>query len=243
MRPLAWLSVLLLIPLTGYVIYWYYTASEVRSRTERNLEQAQRSLEKAAEGVTLSWDEVEVSGFPFSTFVRIINPAIERRSPDRSQRLSIAYIEIRPQSYGMSRIRLETPSNFKAVDTYKGHAFVYEVTMTSLPEVLLRTPEAEMHLPLGRKNFFGEVRITSPELLARLPQDVLHQMAIQLPPHFSLHIDYAGKAKLTESYKLPKQMPRRWRPIDYMLAMDIDAFFNILTRAVHHSKPAASGAK
>lgn len=243
MRPLALFLLLFSLPFIGYALYWYDKASEVRSRAERNLQEAQRSLQAAAEGVTLSWEGVEVSGFPFSTFVRISNPAMERKTSDRSQRLSIEYIEIRPQSYGMSRIRLETPSHFSAVDTYKGHAFAYELSMTTQPEVMFRTPEAEMYLPAGRKNFFGEVRLTPPEVLARLPQDILHQMSILLPPRFTLHIDYAGKVKASESYNLPKQMPKRWRPIDYKLAADIDDFFNLLTRAVHHSTPAQSGTK
>ncbi len=228
MRGAAVAILVLLLTGAGLGAYWHLTTSEVLEHTQRNLKSAQKLLKEAGEGVTLSWSGIERHPFPLGKGVRILKLKLERKS-GKNQTISLAYLDVIPRNDELTRLQVEGPLKANAEDSYNG-AFALE--MNKFPSVMFRAPAEEKKLS-DAKSFMGDRRTTPAELLNKLPEDIMHQYSVVMPPKFALTITYAGRKNTTDSLASSKTQLRNWQLIDYRIASDLDAFFSFLKREAY----------
>ena len=213
----------------GIFFYWESNTTAVKVRVEKNLKDAQKRLSDAGEGITLTWKGVEAHPFPLGKGVRILSPALTRKGYG-AQSLSIAYLDVEPRKEDISRIQVTGPLNVAVSDSHYGN---FALSLQKFPSVMLRTPVEERTLPENSRSFMGDIRITPPEVLEKLPDDVMHQYSVVLPAKFSMTVEIGGRRVATDPLPTPATQLRNWQAIDYRLASDLEMLFTYLNNAAH----------
>lgn len=233
----GWLASLLLVALVGagLAAYWYDNTHRMQEAVAANLAAAKKQFAAANEGVSIGWKAIERHAFPMGKGVRVVAPFIERKTANRTQTISVEYLDLYPRNNDLSRMSIEGPAVVKVKDVYQSATYDYSVKLSHFPSVMFRTPEEEKQLPEKARNFLGDTRITPAEQLAKLPPEIAHQVSVVLPSGFTMVIS-AAKKTVTKAFSLPQAPVRKWQPIDYSLADEISALTDILTNAVYYGK-------
>ncbi len=239
MRVVLVFLALLIIPIVAVYFFSQGRKAELQQVIEANVTDFNTKLSGLKEGVTFTYDRIEIEGFftlPDATF---INPRLALTMSGRKMTLAAESMTLSPESSEYSTFRVSVPPVMQAIDSFQGKDFTYEVRPHPIPRLTLRTPKDELmeqkdiQNPSLKRYYNG----TKPEELKELPTDIIHQFSVNWPANLNISVNYGPRAALLHYKFQPMPFGRAWQRTHYYLKGNILWFFGQVTKAIMDAPP------
>lgn len=223
-RNIIILSLLILLPLGGYSIYWWVTAGTLKEAVQKNLDDSVMRL--SAAGLAFAYDDLRAVGYPSLPVVKLSSPSLTREEGGVRMSVSAEELIIEPER-GLSMFRILIPNAVTAAYSSAASTGSYAVKVDFVPKLTVRTAaaytaESKEKSPI--KLPFKSPAAPPPE---NFPEDMIYEYAINMPKGMMMHVTKDGRSA-DIAFQWPLLPYRVWQPMRYDLARPYDLFFNFL---------------
>ncbi|MBY0354918.1 MAG: hypothetical protein K2Q12_04220 [Rickettsiales bacterium] len=238
MRKILLISVLILVPMLAWSLWWWQQSTALKQRVAENITVLNQRMTLAGSHLHISYDGLASTHFYGRPHVKVMGATLSR-SGLRSQQIKTSALIIEPEQAGEA-YTLTLPEDWEATEQFQGISTHYAMHVTPPPRLWLRSPtaqsaEAKPTGPLAR------MMHTAPPAPDGWPAHTPHQMAYQFPATIDLQV-MRGNIQQTARFNLPSIPLRQWLLIPLRADDRVDFLISLLDEIVESTAPAAPAA-
>jgi hypothetical protein len=234
MMRLLLLLTALLLPLSGWSVWWWQQAETEKARVAHAVDYLNQYFTQSQSRLRLSYDRLEATHFFGAPQIVLHQAALTLPAPF-AHRIEAPWLRLEPEGDTGEQWQLAFPPSFTA-QAMKRTQEDYRFSVSPMVDVWLRTPRAQA----AEAPASGPLAALTPRAApppATWPQDVPHQLAYRLPSTLDLTATRTGTTR-TARFTFPSVPLRIWQPIPPRVDDRVEFFFAMLAELVEAPPPA-----
>jgi hypothetical protein len=202
---------------------WSFKAMYAMQVMQENVDTMQQAWASNHDGVfSLTYDTMDVGGFPRSPVVSLSKPCLTFISSDKLQKtLCTKKLKIASVGYGVNEFSVQLPMRGQARLGSQGAMKIVEIAADDAPVVRLQQVEPQ-------KDSNGVIK----------NDDVLREWMMRYPSTLSLHVG-VGKDTKEMDFQFVAMPATSWQPVNYNAHQMFDRFFSVLNDVQQRGKSSA----
>ena len=227
-RNIIILSLLILLPLGGYSIYWWIAAGSLKEVAQKNLDES--IVRFKAAGVDLSYDDMLVVGYPALPYIKLYSPVMARDGNGMKMSIAADELIIEPDGREDQVFRILIPQLIQASYTGYDSNGRYTVTANFVPKLTVRTAGAFTKDSQGKRPIMLNLKSNNVPPPPDMDKELLYEYALNMPKNMLMKVEKSGKTAPI-GFQWPLIPYRIWQPMRYDLGNSYDLFFAFLQEA------------
>lgn len=202
---------------------WSFKAMHAMQVMQENLGVMQEAwAHNRKGGFSLTYDTMDVGGFPRSPVVSVVKPCLTFLASDNIQKtLCTKKIKFASVGYGVNEFSVQLPVRGQARIGTQGAMKIIEIAADDAPTLQLQQGQPP-------KDTRGVIK----------NDDVLRQWTMRYPSRLSLHVGVEKDTKKMD-FQFVAMPSLSWQPVNYNAHQMFDRLFSVLEDVQQHGKSSA----